>query len=363
MSSSVTEIRVAYLIRLMWIHKMLFVKVGVVTFVLACAFILCIPRYYRAEVRLVPEAENATSASSLASIASSFGFDLNLGQSTDAISPELYPDLFDSNDFIVELLGIGVENEEGTLKTDYYTYLKKHQQTTPWEPAFRWVKRQIRFKKKKVIGRTGADGGLDPFMLSEDDCKLVETVRSKITCTMDKKTGIISLRVEDQDRLISATLADSVRMHLQNFITTYRTNKARIDVEYYQELCEQAQREYEESIDRYGEYADAHIGSLRQSFQSRREALESYMQLKLTTLIALRQQLQAAEAKVQERTPAFTVLQNATVPVKPAGPKRMIFVAFMLIISGMGTLAWLLHARLFDPQNSTLNASQPVVHE
>lgn len=41
----------------------------------------------------------------------------------------------------------------------------------------------------------------------------------------------------DQDPLISATMADSVSMHLQQFITKYRTNKARIDVEHYQKLA------------------------------------------------------------------------------------------------------------------------------
>ena len=40
-----------------------------------------------------------------------------------------------------------------------------------------------------------------------------------------------------------------------------------------------------------------------------------------------------AQAKIQERTPAFTVLKCATVPIKPAGPKRMIFVTIIMIIS------------------------------
>lgn len=349
MDSEVKEINISEIVRLVWDNKMRFVAVGAVTFVLACAYILCIPRYYRSEVRLVPEAENAVNASSLASIASSFGFDIGLGQSTDAISPEIYPDLFESNDFIVELLGIGVRSEDGTVRTDYYTYLKNYQKSTPWGPTLRKVTSLLKFKKKQPVsieGIGGEDGKLNAFMLSEDDNALVELVRSSIKCGIDKKTGIVSIQVEDQDRLIAATMADSVRTHLQEFITTYRTNKARVDVDYYQKLCAEAQQEYEGAIERYGAYADTHSGALRQSFLSRREALESDMQLKLTTLTALKQQLQAAQAKVQERTPAFTVLQNATVPVKPAGPKRMIFVALMLILSAMGTFLWLMRKQL-----------------
>ena len=44
-------------------------------------------------------------------------------------------------------------------------------------------------------------------------------------------------------------------------------------------------------------------------------------------------QAQTAKAKIQENTPAFTILQNAFVPVKPTGPKRMIFVLGMVFLT------------------------------
>ncbi|MBR6482150.1 MAG: chain-length determining protein, partial [Bacteroidaceae bacterium] len=45
------------------------------------------------------------------------------------------------------------------------------------------------------------------------------------------------------------------------------------------------------------------------------------------------QQKQLAQAKLMERTPAFTTIQNSTVPIKHAGPKRMIFVLCVLFIT------------------------------
>jgi uncharacterized protein involved in exopolysaccharide biosynthesis len=47
--------------------------------------------------------------------------------------------------------------------------------------------------------------------------------------------------------------------------------------------------------------------------------------------------LEAAKAKVQDRTPAFTIIEGAAVPVKPAGPKRMIFVIGMMFLTFIGT--------------------------
>ena len=70
-----------------------------------------------------------------------------------------------------------------------------------------------------------------------------------------------------------------------------------------------------------------------QSYISRRDELEADMGLKLNAYTAMTTQLQAMEAKVQEKTPAFTVLKSATVPVKPTEPKRMLFVLGMLFLA------------------------------
>lgn len=43
-------------------------------------------------------------------------------------------------------------------------------------------------------------------------------------------------------------------------------------------------------------------------------------------------QKQAALAKIQENTPAFTTLQSATVPIKPAGPKRVLLSLAMTMV-------------------------------
>ena len=47
--------------------------------------------------------------------------------------------------------------------------------------------------------------------------------------------------------------------------------------------------------------------------------LENEMQLQYKAYNTASAQLLAAEAKVQQETPAFTTLQSATVPVKKAG--------------------------------------------
>ena len=66
------------------------------------------------------------------------------------------------------------------------------------------------------------------------------------------------------------------------------------------------------------------------------------MQLKYTAYTDLQSQLQEAEAKLQARTPAFTLLKGASIPLKPAGPKRMIFVITILFFTFIGTAIYIL---------------------
>ena len=67
--------------------------------------------------------------------------------------------------------------------------------------------------------------------------------------------------------------------------------------------------------------------------RAKQEDLENDMQLKYNAYTAMTTQYQAAKAKVQERTPAFTIVKGAAVPIKATGPKRMIFVLGMMILA------------------------------
>lgn len=315
-------------------------------FVLSCVYILPQPRFYTSEVMLAPEVNSQDALGGLSSIASSFGFNLGSGGSTDAIYPELYPDLMSSNDFIVGLFDIPVKTIDGEIETDLYTYESKCQKTAFYNIPIMWVKAKI---KELTSDEHDVDTvrSVNPFHLTKQQDALVEKLKGDIFCIVDAKTSCFKIRVTSQDPLVSATLADSVSAHLQAFITEYRTSKARKDFAYYESLVDTARMEYQQALERYSKYCDAHQNIILQSFISERDELENDMSLKYNAYTVMTTQLQTARAKIQESTPAFTVLQNASVPIRPSGPKRMIFVASMLILSTVVLVGWLLRSELF----------------
>lgn len=289
-----------------------------------------VPRIYKSSVLLAPEqSSNSGFTGSISTLASMVGMDMMIG-GEDAIYPEIYPDLMKSTDFIVQLFPIHVNSLKGDIKDmTYYDYLSTKQKYAWWTYPLILKNKIIKcFKKAEPTD----DKKVDPFRLTKKQFDITKKIGSFLDCTVDKKTSVISITVTDQDPLIAATMADSVKSRLQVFITNYRTSKARNDLKYMQKLYQEAKDQYAKARQVYASYADANQDVLLQSFRAKQEELENEMQLKYDIYSQVVQQLQLTKAKVQERTPAFTVVQSATVPIKHSNRPKIIFlIGFMLL--------------------------------
>lgn len=348
MTNDKETIDLRVIIKKLFSKKKLFVKTLAWAFCLSCIWILPQPRYYTTSVTLAPEMESAPSGGSLSSLASSFGLNLGNMVSSDAIYPTLYPDVMESSNFIVGLFNVKVKNEDGDLTTDYYTYLKDHQKISIYSVPFVWLKGMLAEmfpdddNTDGLAGKANGNGTVDQFCLTKKQNSIVDMIRKNITCSVDKKTDVITITVQDQDKLICATMADTARVKLQDFIIEYRTRKAKTDLEYYTKLTNEAKKEYEDARKKYSDFADSNTNLSLASYKSKEEDLENDMQIKYNTYTTMNTQMQMAKAKVQERTPAFTILQGSSVPHKPAGPKRMLFVFAMMFVTFVGTIIYIL---------------------
>ena len=97
----------------------------------------------------------------------------------------------------------------------------------------------------------------DPFRLKPDENRIAEALGQRVMVAVDKKNSLVTLSVTMQDPLVSATVADTVMHNLQTYVTDYRTNKARNDLEFTQQLYDESQRDYYGAQQRYARYMDA----------------------------------------------------------------------------------------------------------
>lgn len=303
-----------------------------------------IPKIYKASVSLAPEtSENSSLSSNIASVASMIGMDMNFGQGNDAIYPEIYPDLMQSTRFIVGLFDIKVQTEDGKITTTFYDYLKTKQKSPFWEELIDYGRNLFKKKTKGNISKK-----VDPFRLSKEQMDIVNEISSDIDCKVDKKTSIITIEVTTQDPLISACMADSVKARLQLYITNYRTNKAKADVAYMEKLYKQAKENYTKVRKQYAEFSDANEEMLLNSYKSKQEELENEMQLQYNMYTEVARQLQLSKAKLQEKTPAFTVVQNSTVPSKHSNKPKIIILLQFIILGFILRFCFLIYYRRKD---------------
>lgn len=347
------------IIKHLYSKKILFFKVWLITVILAAFYIFPVPRTYNAQLSLAPELGGGTSGGSLSSLASNFGINLSNIQSEDAFYPELYPEVVESNAFITRLFDVKVKSLDGEINTDYYNYLLTKQKVPFYSYPKIWIMKTIKSfsdSSDETEGANAKKSKANPFMLTKKQDAIAQAIRFKIKCDIDIKTNVITISATDQDPLICATICDSVRVLLQEFITKYRTEKCARDVEYYQKLLNEAKIEYDKSVRLYSAYCDANQGTILQAFISERDKMENDMSTKLNTYNALNTQLQATKAKLQERTPSFTILSGASVPIKPTGPKRIIFILAMLVLTTTGTVLFIYRKELI--RQFTVNQSK-----
>ena len=79
-----------------------------------------------------------------------------------------------------------------------------------------------------------------------------------------------------------------------------------------------------------------------ESYRAEQVRLENEMNLAYQVYTSVAQQLQIAEAKVQEITPVYTIVEPATIPVKASKPSKAMILIGVIFLTGMGCIGWIL---------------------
>lgn len=296
--------------------------------VLAAIFIFSLPRTYKAEIILAPESSSGI-AGGIANLAASFGVDLGGNSSSDAIIPEMYPDLLATNDFAASLLPSRIQTTDGKYDCTYQEFIELYGPEPWWTSIGKAV-------KGLFVSDADSLAVVDFRHLTRTQEEMLQGIAKSIECEVNRITSVVTISFEENDAEVAAIVLDSIRVRLQEFVTEYRIKKCLQDLEYYQRVTAEAKEDYYKARHAYSAVADANVAVRTEAARLRVDDLRTEMDLRQQNYTMMNTQLMAAVAKLQEKMPVFTVLQASAVPTRPSGPKRMIFMALMLILSVSG---------------------------
>lgn len=317
------------------------IMIGCVIFILSVIIAIYLPKQYTVTVTLAPEA-GQNGEGMLSGVASMLGVGgFNVGEDADALTAQLYPEIVASTPFLLDMLDTRVKTANGKMDTTLQAYL-----VTEFT-IFQKIK-GLPYRIKKKISDSFKDPivlnnkGEEPVYLTEEQNGFVSILREHFEVAVDKKTSVSTIMVTFNDPMVTAMVADTLVVKLQEKITEYRLAKAIDDCKYWEEIYEESKADYFAKQNEYARYVDTNKNLVMQSVIAEQERLENEALLAYQIYSNVTTQLQMARAKIQEAKPAFVVVQPPTFPYEPSGTSKTTMVLVLTFLGMSAVIAWYL---------------------
>lgn len=333
MENKEKEIDLIELVHIVWEQKSKLCKWGAVGLVAGIIIALSMPKEYKTVVQIAPEGTTQNGQGQMGGIAAMMGVNIG-GTATAGVTEKIYPEIVKSTPFLLEFANIEVQNKDNQ-KMSLFEYLSKEQKAPWWSyiisapmNAVGWVKGLLSADKPQ----NEAGDSIDIFNLSGELREFTTNLSSRIAVEDDKKTSIFKVSAKMQDPLISAVVADSLVSKLQRYMTSYRTSKARADLEMNQKMLDEARQQYYVADEIYATSMDRNQNLVMQSAKVKIERLQNERDLAFSVYQQLATQVEMSKVKLQEETIIATIIEPASVPLIADSPnKKMIVIAFTFL--------------------------------
>ncbi len=307
---------------------------------------LSTPKTYSVKVLVAPEITSRSTIGSLNSIASLAGIRSGTMTMTDAMHPNIYPDVLHSTAFLSELFSmpVAVETKDSLVHTDLYNYIATYNKTPWWKVPLGWPDKIKAWVKGLFIESADAEESegyevLDPLRLTKQQESVVNAISNSIVSSVDKKSYLLSIQVTMQDPVVAADLSNAVVERLQGFVNGYRTSREQENLDYLIGLEAQNKKDYKAALNRYSHYVDSHHGIVSNSSKAVEQQLQNEVNFLYQIYNQTTQKLLESKAKVQQETPVLAVVQPGIPPHNGQPSTSRTIIVFMLLGIAL-RLAW-----------------------
>lgn len=346
---SENEIDLVELAKYCWDRRSLIYKVVAIGTVLGLLYMLTAPKNYKAEASLMPEykTEGPSGASNLLQkYGGLIGIDPGTYSSnSNAIRVQLYPNIAQSLPFQLQLLNIPVTSTHYDTTVTAYSYFRDIHTPGILELLLTYtIKLPLTLKNiafpKESSPPSQVELDSTVVNISEEKMIIIEQMRERLNVQLNEETGIISVSAEMPEPVMAAKMADKAIEVLTNYLTDYRTEKAKIDLKFAKEQLAKAKERFRKAQLKLAEFRDSNMGSLTATALIKQQSLQSEYDLAFNLYNSLSQQYEQAKLRLQEETPVFKTLQPVQVPIKDTLSGALVllvsaFLSFIIIITWM----------------------------
>ncbi len=333
------EIDLIEVVKKLWAKRKFILKVTVVCACLGVLVALFSAKVFTASCTIVPQTGEKTTGGSLSGLAAIAGINIGSLGAGDVLSPKIYPKILASVPFQKEIMQTAIKFEEYDQPVkllDYYT-ADEYAQFSLGRTILKYtiglpgvIIGAIRGEEPEPQYGEGAVATLES--LSKDEAECIKTLKDKINMNLNDKDGYITLSVDMPEPLAAAQLAAKVQELLQRYVTDFKIQKVKANLEFVEGRYEEAKKEYEKKQEELAIFNDANRNLVSNVAKTTQERLNNEYTLLFGVYSELAKQREQANIQVKETTPVFTVVEPVTIPTERSKPKRgLICIAFTFL--------------------------------
>ncbi|MDW8137130.1 MAG: hypothetical protein RMK61_01605 [Bacteroidota bacterium] len=163
--------------------------------------------------------------------------------------------------------------------------------------------------------------------------RALQRLRARVRAWRDAQTGLLYVRVEMPDPILSAEVARRLVERFSAFLERLRTRREFENVSFLRARLSEVGRQLRQAEDALAAFVDRHPDAITARYAVERQRLERQVSLRTELYSELQRQLAAAELELARRRPVVVLLDSLRAPVRPAFPQPVPWFA-----TGVGAL-------------------------
>ena len=324
MENNSDEIDLIEVLKTVWDGRKQVIIISFVFALIGVAVALLSPVIYSSSTTFINSQTESNSPSGLSGVASLVGINLG-GYSGSEIPPTIYPQIGQSVEFKRSLLKSTVDKEK-QIKLE--SFLADYNQ----------IKTPESIENNKLF-------------ISEYEDKLFGLTKDIISISVNQKDAFITISANMPKSEYAANVCINAREILQKTVINNRIKSAEQKLDYSEKQLKSKRIEFEEIQNKLAYFNDSNLNLVTSSIINERKKLEAEFEIINAVMIELSKQVEQRKLQVSEDTPVFSIIKEASMPVRRSSPKRTLMV---LIFGFIGLIASSLYILIKKPAQSII---------
>jgi len=290
---------------------------------------------------MVPQVgnDNQSKLGGLGGLAALAGINIDLNQGNE-LSPLVYPQIVSSVPFQVELMNTPLTFKDFPMRITLFDYYTKYAEKSISSTVLKYsiglpglLLKAIRGNPEELV--LPKDSTDQPILLTKDQFIVKKLMDDLVTLDINPKEGYITLTTHLPEALAAAQLAQKSQALMQRYITDFKIQKVKANLEFIQGRYNEIKTEFEKA-----QVSLAIVNDRNKSFTSglpqiEADRIQTRYTIALNVFQEMAKQLEQAKIQVKKETPVFTIVEPVTVPTEKSKPKRPMILFLWIFIGGI----------------------------